>query len=51
MQSKLGGGGNGYVGLISTPSRHHNIKGYEFNMHHNPGSLLVFPPNYLTACV
>ena len=43
IQSTLGGGNHGYLGLILKPAKYQTVTGQQFNPHPNPGALPVIP--------
>ena len=45
IESKLGGGQHGLLGLVISPTRYNTITGHDFILHVNPGALPIFPPN------
>lgn len=45
IESELGGGQHGLLGLVISPERYLTITGHEFIPHENPGALPTFPPN------
>ena len=44
IQTTLGGGQHGYLGLILKPAKYLTVTGQAFNPHPNPGALPVIPP-------
>ena len=45
VQSELGGGDHGYLGLTKSSEKHNTVTGHDFNAHANPGALPTFPVN------
>ena len=45
MESELGGGQHGLLGLVVSPTRYNTITGNNFVPHENPGALPEFPQN------
>ena len=45
IQSTLGGGNHGYLGLILKPAKYQTVTGHEFHPHPNPGALPTLPTN------
>ena len=45
VQSELGGGTHGYLGLLLRSDKFNAVTGHNFNAHVNPGVLPTFPPN------
>ena len=45
IQSELGGGQHGYLGLVLRPAKYLTITGNAFAPHNNPGVVPIFPPN------
>jgi len=45
IESELGGGQHGLLGLVVSTARYNTITGHNFIFHENPGSLPIFPQN------
>ena len=45
VQSTLGGGNHGLLGLILTPEKYQLVTGHTFEAHTNPGALPTLLPN------
>ena len=43
IQTTLGGGNYGYLGLILKPAKYQTVTGHQFQPHPNPGALPVIP--------
>jgi len=45
IESELGRGQHGLLGLVISPTRYNTITGHDFILHANPGVLPIFLPN------